>query len=262
MKDGLMFGNEKINIDDINNPVDDRKIDKILKKEGETLSMEDLRSMLATIKWGLVPIGCDHYAPVNQKGERTNFEIRASSRGHWEGEKKDQYVKEYDELEMRLFRDNEAFGTQEHSGFMTLDLSKCEIRLNEGTIFISTGGFCLFLSNHDKKWTRTEAMLHRLPRDVQILLKCEDCKHVVNKSKMMSSLEMILDWTRIVMSGPLCTKRCGKCGSSTYSDMNAHYLMKIYKNGKLMKFEQIKKDSEQYMKEYNELRDLDRAEAK
>lgn len=56
-----------------------------------------------------------------------------------------------------------------------------------------------------------------------VKILCADCHEVINESKKaLSKAELDEHWTMLVMSAPLNTGPCPKCGQSTYSDCNMH----------------------------------------
>ena len=244
---GVLFGNEDIDVRSINNPCP-RHEDKVLKEAGKSISLKEFAAYLKLLSWEIEDIGCDHYAIINHKGERTN----------WELEERDNAKR----LQLSFFNDDAAFGTQAHSGFFYMCLEDAELRIDGSTIFISfgnpkKGGSCLFFSNYDEHFEPHQQYEFDLPKKYQARLKCSECGALVLESRPMSGVEYLNNRFRMAFSGPLCSGACPKCGYSTYSDMNSHTNKVMYRivTGRKISDKTIERESVEEVKEYNRLVD-------
>lgn len=63
-----------------------------------------------------------------------------------------------------------------------------------------------------------------------VVMKCADCKMVMQSTPPMTGVELSKAWIRIVASAPLANIRCPEGCTPTDHDYNAHHILVIEKS--------------------------------
>ncbi len=230
--------------------------ERVLKKAGVGITMDEFENMLHLISWKLRGIGADHYAPINNRNERTGFECREETVS--EESKDGRKIWKKNDIKMELFWRDDVFGSEGGGGQIYIHLKKCSIELNEGTIYIypkKGDGMGIHLYNFDTPYTEPEKFINALPKDYVMRAKCSECGAKIMESKRISALELVKDWILVNMSAPLNAPRCPKCKYSSYSDCNMALDKKIIKlsTNRPVTYDHVEKIAAPLKYEYNEL---------
>lgn len=222
---------------------DDKRV--VLHNKGESISINKMDEILKKLKWCLYYVGCDSYAIINHRGQRTNMILRETQCA---GEK---------DVEMKLWDDELMFGGDD--GTLCVMLRGQEIDGQGGAIHISLSDHnYISFYNFDKVLEKSEEYMRSLPKEFVMKELCKYCKKVMNTTYTRSALHFHTNFLTS-MARVFQGARCEKCGTGGMSfGTDTFYYRK--KTDRRVKDEVITKIAKKQKVEWKRLWDIERKE--